>query len=108
VHGDPSLPPFGMASEKAFSAATEPRFQRLRQCMEADWTPGMQRLLDIQSRDLPVLWDADFLHGPKSAVGEDTFVLGEINVSCVIPYPLDAVDVIARAVAETVSESRRP
>ncbi|HEY1926543.1 MAG TPA: Cj0069 family protein [Caulobacteraceae bacterium] len=97
VHGDPTQPPFGMASEKAFSPAEAPRFQRLRRSMEDDWTPGLQGMLDIDARDLPVLWDADFLHGAKTSDGADTYVLCEINISCVIPYPVDAVAVIAEA-----------
>ena len=36
---------------------------------------------------LPVLWDADFLYGPRTASGDDTYVLCEINVSSVIPFP---------------------
>jgi hypothetical protein len=100
VHGDPSAPPFGMASEKAFSPAAAPRFERLRRCMEEDWTPGLQRLLGIDTDDLPALWDADFLYGPQSRDGGDTYVLCEINVSCVIPYPVEAVDVIARVAKE--------
>jgi hypothetical protein len=54
-------------------------------------------MLDIDARDLPVLWDADFLHGAKTSDGADTYVLCEINISCVIPYPVDAVAVIAEA-----------
>ncbi|MFI4975081.1 MAG: Cj0069 family protein [Caulobacterales bacterium] len=106
VHGDPALPPFGMATEKAFSAPTAPRFQRLRRSMEDDWTPGLRRLLRIETRDLPVLWDADFLFGPKTPEGDDTYVLCEINISCVIPYPVEAASVIAHAAKERATTSR--
>lgn len=106
VHGDPSQPPFGMASEKDFSPADAARFQRLRRSMEDDWTPGLQKLLDIETRDLPVLWDADFLYGPKTLEGHDTYVLCEINISCVIPYPVEAAGVIARAAKEMATNSR--
>jgi hypothetical protein len=37
--------------------------------MEADWVPGLQRLLEIETSALPALWDADFLFGPKTAAG---------------------------------------
>ena len=43
--------------------------------------------LGIEADQLPVLWDADFLLGPKDAAGQDTYVLCEINVSSVSPYP---------------------
>jgi len=60
----------------------------------------MRRLFDIEPTSLPVIWDADFLYGPKSESGEDTYVLCEINVSAVFPFPDEAVKEIApRAVA---------
>ena len=48
---------------------------------------------------MPVIWDADFLYGPKTAAGEDTYVLCEINVSAVLPIPEEAPAEIARCVA---------
>jgi len=32
---------------------------------------------------LPIIWDADFLYGPKTPSGDDSYVLCEINVSAV-------------------------
>jgi len=54
---------------------------------------------------LPILWDADFLYGEKDADGADTFVLCEINVSSVYPFPDDALDALA---AETLAQIERP
>jgi hypothetical protein len=88
---------FGMASDKIMHDEMEPRFQNLRRSMETDWTPGLQALLDIETVALPVLWDADFFYGPKSPNGEDRFVLCEINVSCVNPFPHTAAGKIAAA-----------
>lgn len=97
---DVSLPAFGMAREKTMHDEAAPQFQGLRRRMEAEWTPGLQAILGIDARELPVLWDADFLYGPKTSEGEDTFVLCEINVSCVVPYPLTAAAAIASAAKE--------
>jgi hypothetical protein len=55
-------------------------------------------LLDIPRRDLPMIWDADFMLGP--ADGAETYVLGEINVCSVFPIPDEAPAVIARQVAD--------
>lgn len=63
----------------------------LRQRMQEDWIPAMRRRLNIGERELPALWDADFLYGPKTEAGEDTFVLCEINASSVAPFPDGAV-----------------
>jgi hypothetical protein len=77
--------------------ADEPIFAALRQHMEADWVPGMQRLLGIETANLPVLWDADFLFGPKDAGGRDSYVLCEINVSSIAPFPEFAAATVAKA-----------
>ncbi len=74
-----------------------PDFQLLKQRLEQIWLPELQALLDIPSEKLPVLWDADFLLGAKDATG-DTYVLCEINVSSVAPYPDSATPFIAEAV----------
>ena len=41
----------------------------------------------IGAGSLPIIWDADFLYGPRTALGEDTYVLCEINVSSVFAIP---------------------
>ena len=63
--------------------------------MEDEWTPGLARSLEIAPDALPVIWDADFLLGPKTAAGDDTYVLCEINVSAVFPIPDEAPDALA-------------
>jgi hypothetical protein len=52
------------------------------------------------------LWDADFLHVAKTSDDEETYVLCEINISCVIPYPIDAVAVIAGAARRKSAAAR--
>jgi hypothetical protein len=76
--------------------ATAPKFQVLRTKMESEWTPQMMQLLDINAGSLPIIWDADFLYGPRDAKGRDTYVLCEINVSSVFPFPEQATVAIAR------------
>ena len=57
----------------------------------------MQRRLEIDTAMLPVLWDCDFLLGPKNDAGEDSYVLCEINASSVSPFPESALEPIAAA-----------
>jgi hypothetical protein len=83
-----------------------PAYRSLRTKMEA-WVPQMQDLLGIETHALPVIWDADFLYGPKSAAGEDTYVLCEINISAVWPFPPTAVEPMVRATVERIHEWRR-
>ena len=89
-------PDAGPGGPRLYSGASDPRFQRLRALMERTWTPGLARILEIDPDHLPVVWDADFLLGPRGEDGQDSYVLCEINVSSVYPYPEEAPDEIAR------------
>jgi hypothetical protein len=88
------------AGRRLYSSNADPRFQRLRQLMEDEWTPQLTSLLGIPQRELPMIWDADFMLGPPIADGTDSYVLGEINVSSVFPIPDEASAWIARRVAD--------
>jgi hypothetical protein len=72
------------------------QFQGLRKKMEAEWTPQMMEVLGIDATSLPIIWDADFLYGPRTLSGEDSYVLCEINVSSVFAIPDQAPAAIAR------------
>lgn len=95
-------PPEGPDSEAAqpgpriMHPASAELFQALRVRMEAEWTPRMMEVLGIDAASLPIIWDADFLYGPRTASGEDTYVLCEINVSSVFAIPEQAPAMIAR------------
>jgi hypothetical protein len=105
-------PPEGPDSEAAkpgpriMHPASAPAFQALRARMETEWTPQMMELLDVDAQSLPIIWDADFLYGPRMASGEDTYVLCEINVSSVFPIPDQAPSAIAQLVSARLSRDR--
>lgn len=88
------------AGGRLYTSNADPRFQRLRWLMEDEWTPQLISLLGIPRRDLPMIWDADFMLGPGGPDGNDSYVLGEINVSSVFPMPDEAPVEIARRVAD--------
>jgi hypothetical protein len=88
------------AGPRFYSSNADPRFQRLRRLMEDEWMPQLMSMLGIASRDLPMIWDADFMLGPRDTDGTDSYVLGEINVSSVFPIPEEAPAEIARCVAD--------
>ncbi len=98
-------PPEGPDSEAAqpgpriMHGASAERFRRLRTKMEAEWTPEMMAVLGIDTASLPIIWDADFLYGPRTAYGDDTYVLCEINVSSVFAIPDQAPATIADLVS---------
>jgi hypothetical protein len=82
-----------------------PEFQILKRKLEQEWVPAVQGMLEIETEDLPILWDCDFLLGPKEEKGEDSYVLCEINVSSVAPYPESAVPYVVDA---AVARMRAP
>jgi hypothetical protein len=81
-------------------------FQTLRAKMEDEWTPQMMRLLGLDAASLPIIWDADFLYGPRTATGEDTYVLCEINVSSCFAIPDQAPAAIALLAMRRLREAR--
>lgn len=91
------------AGPRLYSGSDDPRFQRLRLLMEDAWVPELLETVGMNAADLPVLWDADFLLGPRTADGEDTYVLCEINVSSVSPFPDAALAPAAKEVARRLT-----
>jgi hypothetical protein len=83
-----------------------PAYQELRAQAETKWVPQMTEILGIAAHQLPVIWDADFLYGPKTPAGKDTYVLCEINASAVWPFPPAAAPVIATAAFARVQAAR--
>jgi hypothetical protein len=98
----PPLPAAGLESievppRRLYYGPQKPEFQALKAKLESEWVPQMQQVLDIETESLPAIWDADFLYGPKIASGDDTYVLCEINVQAVYPFPEDALGPLANA-----------
>jgi hypothetical protein len=79
-------------------------FQSLKMILEEEWVPAMRQTLDLDTSRLPILWDCDFLLGPKNDQGEDTCVLREINASSIAPFPESAAPYVARATLEQLQE----
>jgi hypothetical protein len=104
---DPSAgPEAAQPGPRIMYPADAPPFRELRNKMESEWVPGMRAMLDIPTASLPALWDADFLYGPRTSDGADSYVLCEINVSSVAPYPDSAVPKVAGAVLARVRAAR--
>jgi hypothetical protein len=106
-------PPDGPDSQEAqpgpriMRGPEAPAFQALRRSMEDEWTPRLMETLDLDEASLPVIWDADFLYGPRDAAGADTYVLCEINVSSCFAIPDEAPAAIARTVKQRIHQTQR-
>jgi len=90
---------------RLYHPPTMPEFQRLKHILEEEWIPAMQRKLDLDTAALPLLWDCDFLLGPRNDQGEDTYVLCEINASSIAPFPESAAPYVARATMERIQSA---
>jgi hypothetical protein len=69
-------------------------YQGLRHLLETQWVEMLRERVGLPREQLPLLWDCDFLLGD----GPERFVLCEINVSSVAPFPPSAIGVIVAAV----------
>jgi hypothetical protein len=98
--------PAAQPGPRIMHPASAPEFQELRKRMESEWTPQMMSLLAIDVGSLPMIWDADFLYGPRDASGRDSYVLCEINVSSVAPFPETAPAEIARLAMARLQSNR--
>lgn len=90
------------SSAKVFEPPTAPAYADLRHQMESEWAPQLQEILGLDVHDLPVIWDADFLYGERSASGADTYVLCEINASSTFAFPEHAMPTVAAAALERI------
>lgn len=99
--------PAAQPGPRIMHGADAASFQRLRAKMETEWVPQMMATLGIDAASLPIIWDADFLYGPRTASGEDSYVLCEINVSSCFAIPNQAPSEIARLALHRCRERRR-
>lgn len=90
---------------KKFEEADAEPFQELRRRVETEWVPELQRRLDLDRDSLPVIWDIDFLYGPKTD-DEESYVLCEINASSTFAFPEHAMRGVAEAALAQIAGDR--
>lgn len=98
--------PAAQPGPRIMHGASAEQFQALRERMDTEWVPQMMQTLGLDRASMPIIWDADFLYGPRTGSGEDTYVLCEINVSSVFAIPEQAPAAIARLVRERMMAQR--
>jgi hypothetical protein len=99
--GEPLTPP----GPRLYSNADDSRFQVLRQRLEGEWGKLLRARLGLSVAQLPLLWDTDFLLGGAEGTQERHYVLCEINVSSVSPYPESATVEIVAAVQAVLAQA---
>lgn len=80
-------------------------FQSLRQKLESSWVTKLRERVGLPRDRLPLLWDCDFMLGEPAADGAERFVLCEINVSSVSPFPPSAIAPLVEAVRRRIGSA---
>jgi len=80
-------------------------FQTLRRQLESSWVRLLCERVGLARERLPLLWDCDFMLGEPAADGVKRFVLCEINVSSVSPFPPSCIAPLVQAVVRRAGES---
>jgi hypothetical protein len=86
LHPDLPLP-----GPRLYHGPELPAFQGLRQQLEASWVTLLRERVGLARERLPLLWDCDFIPGEPTADGAQRFVLCEVNVSSVSPFPPSSI-----------------
>ena len=93
AQGEP--PP--QAGPRLYFDAGLPQYQRLKTLLESQWVEMLRANVGLPRERLPLLWDCDFMLGERD--GNDArYVLCEVNVSSVSPFPPSAIAAIVAAV----------
>jgi hypothetical protein len=85
-----------------------PAFQGLRQKLETAWIALLCRQVGLAADRLPLLWDCDFMFGTPTPAEPERFVLCEINVSSVAPFPPSAISPLVAAARARLGVGPQP
>ncbi|ATA57645.1 hypothetical protein CKY39_07720 [Variovorax boronicumulans] len=99
-----SAPPAG---PRLYYPADLPQFQYLRRMLETQWVELLRQRVGLPREHLPLLWDCDFMFGEPTPEEPERYVLCEINVSSVSPFPPSAVGPVVSAMAEALKDAGR-
>ena len=82
-------------------------FQDLRHRLETGWIERLRERVGLPRDRLPFLWDCDFMLGDRAPGEAERYVLCEINVSSVAPFPPAAIPAIVSAVQARLGVAAR-
>lgn len=83
---------------RLYHDADLPQFQHLKERLETEWVGLLCERVGLAREQLPFLWDCDFMFGESLATDPERYVLCEINVSSVAPFPDSAIRPLISAV----------
>jgi hypothetical protein len=101
----PGLPgePAPQPGPRLYHGPEWPPGQGVKRLLETRWIEMLRERVGLPRGQLPLLWDIDFLFGEPAPDGAERFVLCEINVSSVSPFPPSSIDPLVEAVQARLS-----
>lgn len=87
---------------RLYHSADLSAFQSLRQRLDGGWVRLLCEQVGLAEDRIPLLWDCDFMLGEPTAGERERYVLCEINVSSVSPFPPSCVDPLVAATLQRV------
>ena len=97
LHPDAPLP-----GPRLYHGPDLPELQALREDLNSRWITLLRERVGLAREQLPLLWDCDFMRGDHTADGRERYVLCEINVSSVSPFPPSAIAPLVEAVRRRI------
>jgi hypothetical protein len=96
----PAGEPAPQPGPRLYYGADLSQFQALRGMLETQWIEQLRRRVGVSRDGLPLLWDCDFMFGEPTADQHQRYVLCEINVSSVSPFPPSSIEPLVAAVKQ--------
>ncbi len=78
-------------SKRYYFTETCGLFKDLKVTMENEWVPQLIEMFHLSIADMPIIWDADFFINDGLKFKRRKYILCEINVSSVSPFPDSAI-----------------
>jgi hypothetical protein len=82
-----------------------PALQGLKQRLESQWVELLLTCTGLRREHLPLLWDCDFFYGQPTPADPERWVLCEINVSSVSPFPPSAINPLVAALRRRAADA---
>lgn len=97
--GEPGAQP----GPRLYHGPDKPEFQALKRSLESQWIELLRQRVGVTRERLPLLWDCDFMFGERAAGEAERYVLCEINVSSVSPFPPSSIEPLVAATQARLS-----
>jgi hypothetical protein len=98
--------PTSQPGPRVYHGPDLPQFQDLKQLLDERWVELLRDRVGLARDRLPFLWDCDFMFGERAADTHERYVLCEINVSSVSPFPPSAIAPLVDAVRSRLTWRR--